>query len=99
MFSGLIRYRGLVDVGGATLVVRCGGAELERPLPGESIAIDGICLTATAVDGDAVAFDVVPETLACSTLGGCKPGEAVNVEYALRGGDRLGGHPVGLFEL
>ena len=69
MFSGLIRYRGLVDVGGATLVVRCEGAELERPLPGDSIAIDGVCLTATAVDGDAVAFDVVPETLACSTLG------------------------------
>ncbi len=108
MFSGLIRYRGLVilssacpdlvegskdDIGsGATLVVRCEGVESERPLPGDSIAIDGVCLTATALDGDAVAFDVVPETLACSTLGELKAGDAVNVEYALRVGDRLGGH-------
>ncbi|MFZ0681834.1 MAG: riboflavin synthase [Candidatus Cybelea sp.] len=108
MFSGLIRYRGLVilssacpdlvegsknDIGsGATLVVRCEGVESERPLPGDSIAIDGVCLTATALDGDAVAFDVVPETLACSTLGERKAGDAVNVEYALRVGDRLGGH-------
>ncbi|MGA8797786.1 MAG: riboflavin synthase [Candidatus Cybelea sp.] len=108
MFSGLIRYRGLVilssacpelvegsknDIGsGATLVVRCEGVESERPLPGDSIAIDGVCLTATALDGDAVAFDVVPETLAYSTLGELKAGDAVNVEYALRVGDRLGGH-------
>ena len=80
------------NAGGATLVVRCEGVELERPLPGDSIAIDGVCLTATALDGDAVAFDVVPETLACSTLGERKAGDAVNVEYALRVGDRLGGH-------
>ena len=99
MFSGLIRYRGnVVDgrpapgLGGATLVVRCEGVELERPLPGDSIAIDGVCLTATALDGDAVSFDVVPETLACSTLGELKVGDDVNVEYALRVGDRVGGH-------
>jgi|HubBroStandDraft_2_1064218.scaffolds.fasta_scaffold00189_15 riboflavin synthase len=99
MFSGLIRYHGnVVEVrpaagfGGATLVVRCEGVEVERPLPGDSIAIDGVCLTATALDGDAVAFDVVPETLACSTLGERKVGDAVNVEYALRVGDRVGGH-------
>lgn len=92
MFSGLIRYRGTVIGSGAALVVRCEGVESERPLPGDSIAIDGVCLTATALDGDAVAFDVVPETLACSTLGERKAGDAVNVEYALRVGDRLGGH-------
>jgi riboflavin synthase len=104
MFSGLIRYHGLVvlssvegrqdqdDKRGATLVVRCEGVESERPLPGDSIAIDGVCLTATALDGDAVAFDVVPETLACSTLGDRVAGDIVNVEYSLRVGDRLGGH-------
>jgi riboflavin synthase len=99
MFSGLIRYHGNVvegrpapGLGGATLVVRCEGVELERPLAGDSIAIDGVCLTATALDGDAVSFDVVPETLACSTLGELKVGDAVNVEYALRVGDRVGGH-------
>ena len=92
MFSGLIRYRGTVVGGGANLTVRCEGVELERPQPGDSIAIDGVCLTATAIDGESVAFDVVPETLACSTLGDSVAGDLVNVEYALRVGDRLGGH-------
>jgi riboflavin synthase alpha subunit len=78
--------------GGATLIVRCEGVESERPQPGDSIAIDGVCLTATAIDGEAVAFDVVPETLVCTTLGDRVAGDMVNVEYALRVGDRLGGH-------
>jgi riboflavin synthase alpha subunit len=92
MFSGLIRYRGSVITSGPQLVVRCQGVESERPQPGDSIAIDGVCLTATAIDGEAVAFDVVPETLARSTLGDRVAGDSVNVEYALRVGDRLGGH-------
>ncbi len=96
MFSGLIAYRGAVVAldahrhGGATLAVRCEGARAERAEAKDSIAIDGVCLTATAVDGEVVSFDVVPETLACSTLGERLPGELVNVEYALRVGDRLG---------
>lgn len=100
MFSGLIRYGGSVilslskdDIGsGVQLIVRCEGVESERPQPGDSIAIDGVCLTATAIDGEAVSFDVVPETLACSTLGDRLAGDIVNVEYSLRVGDRLGGH-------
>lgn len=100
MFSGLIGYRGAVVAldadahGGATLAVRCEGARAERVEPKDSIAIDGVCLTATAIDGEVVSFDVVPETLACSTLGERTAGELVNVEYALRVGDRLGGHLV-----
>jgi riboflavin synthase alpha subunit len=100
MFSGLIAYRGTVvtlDADprvGAMLTVRCEGARAERAEPKDSIAIDGVCLTATAVDGEVVSFDVVPETLACSTLGDRVPGDLVNVEYALRAGDRLGGHLV-----
>jgi riboflavin synthase len=98
MFSGLIRYRGAVaslearSEGGATLLVRCEGIDVEAPRAGDSIAIDGVCLTATEVQGEAVAFDVAPETLARSTLGERWSGDAVNVEYALRVGDRLGGH-------
>jgi riboflavin synthase len=98
MFSGLIAYRGTVvafaalDDGGATLTVRCEGVECERPEVKDSIAIDGVCLTATTVAGDAVTFDVVPETLVRSTLGERAIGDRVNVEYALRVGDRLGGH-------
>ncbi len=98
MFSGLIRYRGTVvsnkfrSDGGARLVVNCEGVEAEHPAPGDSIAINGICLTATAVAAAAVAFDVIPETLACSTTGDLQTGDVVNVEYALRVGDRVGGH-------
>ena len=98
MFSGLIAYRGVVDCvdalseGGATLRVRCEGIERERPEIKDSIAVDGVCLTATAIDGDVIAFDVVPETLARSTLGERKAGDAVNLEYSLRVGDRMGGH-------
>lgn len=97
MFGGLIAYRGTVlDVvpasDGVTLKVRCEGVEAEQPQGKDSIAIDGVCLTATAVDGETIAFDVVPETLARSTLRDRAPGDRVNVEYALRVGDRIGGH-------
>jgi riboflavin synthase len=100
MFSGLIEYRGVVVAldaraqGGATLRLRCEGVLSERPQPKDSIAIDGVCLTATDVDGEIVTFDVIPETLACSAFGERAPGELVNVEYSLRAGDRLGGHLV-----
>jgi len=98
VFAGIIAYRGSVVAldaardGGVTLRVRCEGVARERPEAKDSIAIDGVCLTATAVEGDDVSFDVIPETLACSTLGARAIGDAVNVEYALRLGDRIGGH-------
>jgi riboflavin synthase len=98
MFSGLIEYRGAVvafDVqpeGGAKLVVRCEGVQETQTRPKDSIAIDGICLTATSVRGEIVTFDVIPETLARSALAERAVGELVNVEYALRLGDRIGGH-------
>jgi riboflavin synthase len=98
MFSGLIGYRGTVVAleeraeGGATLRVRCEGVEQEAPAVKDSVAIDGVCLTVVATDADTLAFAVVPETLARSTLGERAAGDTVNVEYALRVGDRLGGH-------
>ena len=98
MFSGLIGYRGSVvgldaqKGGGVTLRLRCEGVAQEQPEIKDSIAINGVCLTATAVEGDVVAFDVVPETLNRSSLGTLNPGEQVNVEYSLRVGDRMGGH-------
>jgi riboflavin synthase len=98
MFSGLIAYRGTVVAleeraeGGATLRVRCEGVEQEAPAVKDSVAIDGVCLTVVATDADTLAFEVVPETLARSTLGERAAGDTVNVEYALRIGDRLGGH-------
>ncbi len=98
MFSGIVGYRGDVTAidalpgGGVALSVRCDGVERERPEPKDSIAVDGVCLTATAIAKDVVSFDVIPETLARSTLGRRVLGDAVNVEFALRVGDRLGGH-------
>lgn len=98
MFSGLVAYNGEVvslekfPAGGARLRVRCEGVEREKPQAKDSIAVDGVCLTATSVNGEEIAFDVIPETLARTTLGECRPGERVNIEYSLRIGDRMGGH-------
>lgn len=98
MFSGLIGYRATVlsntplPQGGATLALRCEGTAGERPEVKDSIAVDGVCLTATAIRGDEVSFDVVPETLERSTLGALRAGDRTNIEYSLRIGDRMGGH-------
>ena len=61
---------------------------------GDSVAVNGVCLTATAVGDDGFDADVMPETLQRSSLGGLVPGDRVNVELPLRAGDRLGGHVV-----
>jgi riboflavin synthase len=97
MFSGLIGYRGVVlgvdpEDGGVRLRIRCEGVKREKPEPKDSIAVNGVCLTATKVDGKIVAFDVIPETLARSTTGERREGDVVNIEYSLRVGDRMGGH-------
>jgi riboflavin synthase len=90
MFTGIVRELGRVaSFDGARLVV---DAETSAEI-GDSIAIDGVCLTVVANDGR-LAFDVVPETLSRTTLGELAEGAAVNVEPALRAGDPLGGHIV-----
>ncbi len=98
MFSGIIAYRGSVvglereDGGGVTLRVYCGGLAEERAEIKDSVAVNGVCLTVTAIDGAIATFDVVPETLKRSALGAFEYNERVNVEYSLRIGDRMGGH-------
>jgi riboflavin synthase len=61
---------------------------------GDSIAVDGVCLTVVANDDGALAFDAVAETLARTSLGGLETASQVNLEPALRAGDPLGGHYV-----
>jgi riboflavin synthase len=61
---------------------------------GDSISIDGCCLTAVEVTDGCISFDAVPETLARTSLGGLTSGARVNVEPALRAGEPLGGHYV-----
>jgi riboflavin synthase len=73
--------------------------ELETPLAaelsqGDSIAVNGVCLTAVDPDGQRFKADVMAETLRRSSLGPLQEGDTVNVELPLRAGDRLGGHVV-----
>ncbi len=68
------------------------GKLAEDVKPGDSVAIDGACLTAVAVEGSRVDFEAIGETLARTTLGTLSVGRKVNIERSLRVGDRLGGH-------
>jgi len=91
MFTGLVREVGTV------VSFEDGRLRVESSIAasvGDSVAIDGVCLT--VVDGDrrTLAFDAVPETLARTTIGGLAPGAPVNLEPALRAGEALGGHYV-----
>lgn len=91
MFTGIVRERGRV----ASFVE--GRLVLETSLQaavGDSIAVDGVCLTVVAGDDETLAFDVVPETLSRSTLGGLAAGAVANLEPAVRAGEELGGHLV-----
>ncbi|MDQ5835050.1 MAG: riboflavin synthase [Actinomycetota bacterium] len=60
--------------------------------PGDSVAVNGVCVTALDPDGSSFRADVMPETLRRSSLGPLEAGDEVNLELALRAGDRLGGH-------
>ena len=98
MFTGIVRERGSVAaVEGGTHGVRL---LIEAPATaagtalGDSVSIDGVCLTATDIVDGRIAFDAVAETLSRSTLGGLVAGAEVNLEPALRAGEPLGGHYV-----
>ena len=91
MFTGLVQGTGtLRSLGGGRLRVDA-ALELAR---GDSVAVNGVCLTASAVEPTGFAADVMEETLRRTSLGGLAPGDEVNLELALRAGDRLGGHIV-----
>ena len=98
MFTGIVREVGVVVEaeeagGGRALAVRA-PATASRTRVGDSIAIDGCCLTATEVADGTIRFQAVPETIARSTLGTLERNEQVNVEPAIRAGEELGGHYV-----
>lgn len=80
------------DAGGAHLrIASVLAAELA---PGDSVAVNGVCLTATEVDGESFCAEAMNETLARSSLASLDAGSSVNLEPALRASDRLGGHIV-----
>jgi riboflavin synthase len=98
VFTGIVRELGRVEsvdatAGGARLTIHAPETAARTAL-GDSVSVNGVCLTATAADDGTLAFDAVPETLACSTLGSLAPGAPVNLEPALRAGEPLGGHVV-----
>ena len=99
MFTGIIQAVGRLGLsqsrgGDLRLRVEAGGLDLSDAQLGESIAVSGVCLTVVAFDATGFSADVSNETLALTTLGRLGEGAAVNLERALRAGDRLGGHLV-----
>jgi riboflavin synthase len=98
MFTGIVEERGSVrsvtpNAGGAQLVIAARSV-LDDVELGASIAVNGCCLTVTALDADSFSADAVIETLARTNLGGLAAGDLVNLERPLRFADRLGGHLV-----
>lgn len=66
----------------------------EMPSLGDSIATNGCCLTVSAIEGDVLFFDLLSQTMRVTSLGDLSPGSRINLERAMRMGDRLGGHIV-----
>src|SRR5437899_1807042 len=98
MFTGIVEGMGRV----VRLLRRGGGARLEVRAPGmldgarigDSMSVNGACVTVTQIEADAFACDLVPETLAHTTLGMLQPGEEVNIERPMRADARFDGHIV-----
>jgi riboflavin synthase len=98
MFTGIVREVGRVvategGADGRAIVVEA-PATADGASVGDSVSIDGVCLTAERVEAGTIRFHAVAETLGRTTLGGLAPGDGVNVEPALRAGEPLGGHLV-----
>ena len=98
VFTGIVRERGIVvsfDGGdeGVHLVIEAPTTS-GLTAPGDSVSVDGVDLTATAIADGHLSFVAMPETLRRSTLGRLAPGVEVNLEPALRAGEPLGGHYV-----
>lgn len=98
MFTGLVREPGTVvtcsNFGSGRRIRIAAGAIAATARVGQSIAVNGVCLTATAVQGTDVDFDAMRETVERTNLAALRPGDLVNLEPALAIGDPLDGHIV-----
>jgi riboflavin synthase len=95
MFTGLVEDLGrvaAVESNGDGAVVWVQSRLAPSVGEGDSVAVNGVCLTATRIEGDRFAFDVMLESLRRSSLGALDAGSTVNLELALRADARLGGH-------
>jgi riboflavin synthase len=98
MFTGLVEEQGTIEAiaglgGGSRMVIRAASVVEDLDV-GESISVDGVCLTAVEVARKTVAVDLSEETLRRTTLGSKRPGRRCNLERPLKLGARLGGHMV-----
>lgn len=99
MFTGIIEAVGKIASlevrgGDARLCLHTGSLDMADVRHGDSIAVNGVCLTVVEFRPSSFCADVSGETLACTTLSGLHPGDAVNLEKALLASSRLGGHLV-----
>ncbi len=98
MFTGLIEdlgsVRSLQTAGGSGVITIATALPMDEIAPGDSIAVNGVCLTVTAFGDGQFSADVSAESLSRTLLGELRPGQQVNLERALRLSDRLGGHLV-----
>jgi riboflavin synthase len=99
MFTGIVQDVGRVlsresRGGDVRLTIACERLDLSTTQVGDSLCVQGCCLTAVELNRNSFAADVSRETLALTTLGDLEPGAQVNLEPALRAGDPLGGHLV-----
>jgi riboflavin synthase len=94
MFTGIVRELATVGSFDGTRLVVIAPETAAVAAVGDSVAVAGVCLTVVEAADGQLAFDVVPETLSRTALGGVETGGNVNVEPSLRVGDQLGGHVV-----
>ena len=96
MFTGIVEEIGSVKAvkrnGPSLRLTLSGKVVLEDVKLGDSISVNGICLTVTTFDRDSFSVDVMPETLKVSSLDGVRPGTSVNLERAMPANGRFGGH-------
>ena len=97
MFTGLIEELGTIQritrsAGGRNITVSCSGGFRSGVAVGDSVAVNGCCLTAVRVGDGELIFNAVEETVKLSTLAGFRPGDRINLERALAAGSRFGGH-------
>lgn len=97
MFTGLIQDVGMVEAveaGGDGARLRVSTSLGPEIAAGDSVAVDGVCLTATSADAAGFEAEAMNQTLEVTALGGLKAGDRVNLEPAMKASDRLGGHIV-----
>lgn len=94
MFTGIVEETGLVAAAGEGRLIVHAETALDGTAVGDSVSVNGACLTVTDIQDDRIAFDLMPETLRRTNLGEVGPGSTVNLERSLLFNGRVGGHLV-----